>query len=51
MHDPDFRASEKDFKAFVEVLSEKLMEIDETIPELPFKDIVSRWPQGHINPD
>lgn len=41
VHDPDFRASEKDFKSFIEVLSEKLTEIDDTIPELPIKDIVS----------
>lgn len=40
MHDPDFRASEKDFKAFIEKLGERLVEIDDTIPELPVKDVV-----------
>ncbi|KAI9748372.1 MAG: hypothetical protein M1815_003310 [Lichina confinis] len=38
-HDPDFRASEKDFDSFIAVLSEKIVELDETIPELPTKDI------------
>ena len=39
-NDPDFRQSEKDWFSFVEKLTEKLVEIDETIPELPVKDIV-----------
>lgn len=30
----------KDFNSFVEVLQKKLVELDETIPELPLKDIV-----------
>ena len=42
MHDPDFRQSEKDWFSFVEKLTERLVEIDDTIPELPVKDIVSR---------
>lgn len=42
LHDKDFRQSEKDWKSFVEVLIEKLIEKDETIPELPFKDVVMR---------
>lgn len=41
MHDPDFRQAEKDWKGFVECLTEKLMEVDDEIPELPVKDIVS----------
>lgn len=41
MHDPDFRQAEKDWKSFVECLTEKLMEVDDEIPELPVKDIVS----------
>lgn len=41
-HDPDFRASEKDFDSFITVLSEKIVELDETIPELPTKDIKFR---------
>ncbi|KAI9760581.1 MAG: hypothetical protein M4579_001550 [Chaenotheca gracillima] len=42
MHDPDFRTSEKDFDSFVGVLTEKIIEKDETIPELPVKDIKFR---------
>lgn len=42
VHDPDFRASEKDFKSFIENLTQKLIEVDETIPELPPKDIIFR---------
>ena len=42
LHDKDFRQSEKDWRSFVEVLTEKLIEKDETIPELPFKDVVLR---------
>ena len=42
VHDPDFRQSERDFKSFVECLTEKLIEKDETIPELPAKDVVFR---------
>lgn len=42
VHDPDFRQSEKDWFSFVEKLTERLVEIDDTIPELPVKDIVSR---------
>lgn len=40
-HDPDFRTSKKDWESFVETLSEKVSEIDATIPELPAKDLVS----------
>ncbi|OAG37913.1 hypothetical protein AYO21_07885 [Fonsecaea monophora] len=42
MHDVDYRASWKDWEGFVEALTEKLTEIDETIPELPPKDVVFR---------
>lgn len=41
-HDADYRASWKDFESFVEVLTEKIAEVDETIPELPPKDLVFR---------
>ena len=41
VHDPDFRQSEKDWFTFVEKLTERLVEIDDTVPELPVKDIVS----------
>ena len=40
VHDPDYRASLKDFASFVECLTQKVVEADETIPELPVKDIV-----------
>ncbi|EKG18053.1 hypothetical protein MPH_04743 [Macrophomina phaseolina MS6] len=42
MHDPDYRTSLKDFNSFVEKLTEKVIEADDTIPELPIKDIVFR---------
>jgi hypothetical protein len=41
VNDPDFRASLADFNSFVEKLSERIIEIDDTIPELPLKDLVS----------
>ena len=40
-HDPDYRTSLQDFTTFLENLSEKVVEADDTIPELPVKDIVS----------
>ena len=40
VHDADYRQSKKDFDAFVECLTEKIIEKDETIPELPAKDLV-----------
>ena len=44
VHDADFRASEKDFDSFAAVLTEEIMKKDETIPELPVKDIVRLSP-------
>ncbi|DAA74305.1 TPA_exp: Uncharacterized protein A8136_3503 [Trichophyton benhamiae CBS 112371] len=41
-HDVDYRKSKKDWDSFVEALNEKLAEKDETIPELPAKDLVFR---------
>lgn len=41
VHDADFRQSEKDWHSFVEALTERLVEIDDSIPELPIKDLVS----------
>ncbi|KAI9693339.1 MAG: hypothetical protein M1822_005335 [Bathelium mastoideum] len=41
MNDAEFRQAEKDFKSFAESLSSKISEVDDTVPELPFKDIVS----------
>jgi len=40
-HDPDYRTSLKDFDSFLQALTEKIIELDETVPELPVKDIVS----------
>ncbi|KAI4244336.1 MAG: hypothetical protein L6R40_003062 [Gallowayella cf. fulva] len=40
IHDADYRQSKKDFDAFVEKMTERMTEIDETIPELPPKDLV-----------
>ncbi|KAJ4319670.1 hypothetical protein N0V94_003813 [Neodidymelliopsis sp. IMI 364377] len=42
LHDPDYRVAIQDFNDFIGKLSEKIVEIDETIPELPVKDIVFR---------
>lgn len=42
IHDADYRQSKKDFDSFVESLTEKIIEKDETIPELPPKDLTFR---------
>lgn len=42
VHDPDYRTSWNDWSTFVESLSEKIAEKDETIPELPVKHLVFR---------
>lgn len=42
MHDPDYRQSWNDWISFVETLTERISEVDETIPELPPKDLVFR---------
>ncbi|KAL4904696.1 hypothetical protein BDW74DRAFT_27773 [Aspergillus multicolor] len=41
-HDADYRYSKKDWDTFVETLTEKIIEQDSTIPELPAKDLVFR---------
>ncbi|EEP79643.1 conserved hypothetical protein [Uncinocarpus reesii 1704] len=41
-HDADYRSSKKDWETFVEKLTEKIIEKDSTIPELPVKDLVFR---------
>jgi hypothetical protein len=41
VHDPDYRAALQDFNTFTEKVSEKVVEADELIPELPVKDVVS----------
>lgn len=40
VHDANYRQSQKDFNSFVEVLTGNIIEKDETIPELPCKDLV-----------
>ena len=40
MNDAEFRQAEKDWHSFVEKLTERLTEIDDTVPELPVKDVV-----------
>ncbi|KAI1429851.1 hypothetical protein F5Y12DRAFT_725828 [Xylaria sp. FL1777] len=42
MHDQEYRRSLKDWQSFVETLTEKIIEADETIPELPIKDVIFR---------
>ncbi|KAH8730623.1 hypothetical protein GQ44DRAFT_700605 [Phaeosphaeriaceae sp. PMI808] len=42
LHDPDYRAALQDFTTFIEKLSEKVVEADELIPELPVKDVIYR---------
>ncbi|RYP50383.1 hypothetical protein DL768_004058 [Monosporascus sp. mg162] len=42
MHDPEYRRSLKDWESFVETLTERITEADETIPELPLKDVIFR---------
>lgn len=41
VHDPDYRVAVQDFNDFIGKLTERIVDIDETIPELPVKDIVS----------
>lgn len=42
VRDPEFRRSLKDWETFVESLTEKIIEADETIPELPLRDVIFR---------
>ncbi|KAI1502124.1 hypothetical protein F5X99DRAFT_168342 [Biscogniauxia marginata] len=42
MHDPEYRRSLKDWESFVETLTERIIDADETIPELPLKDVIFR---------
>ncbi|KAF3055019.1 hypothetical protein GL218_07644 [Daldinia childiae] len=41
-HDGEYRRSFKDWESFVETLTEKIIEADETIPWLPVKDVIFR---------
>ncbi|KAI8631348.1 hypothetical protein F5Y19DRAFT_27535 [Xylariaceae sp. FL1651] len=42
LHDPEYRRSLKDWESFVETLTDKIINVDETIPELPLKDVIFR---------
>lgn len=42
VRDPEYRRSFKDWESFVETLTERITEADETIPELPIKDVIFR---------
>ncbi|PLB49206.1 hypothetical protein P170DRAFT_177580 [Aspergillus steynii IBT 23096] len=41
-HDADYQAARKDWESFVVSLSEKISDVDSTIPELPAKDMIFR---------
>ncbi|KAL1845239.1 hypothetical protein VTK73DRAFT_825 [Phialemonium thermophilum] len=41
-HDGEYRRSLKDWESFVETMTQKIIEADETIPELPIKDVIFR---------
>ncbi|PGH03819.1 hypothetical protein AJ80_08632 [Polytolypa hystricis UAMH7299] len=41
-HDADYRTAKKDWETFVVALTQKIIEEDSTIPELPIKDVVYR---------
>src|SRR5690348_7613652 len=38
-HDKEYRRSLKDWETWVDAMTQKIIEVDETIPELPFKDV------------
>ncbi|KAH7398908.1 hypothetical protein DE146DRAFT_755898 [Phaeosphaeria sp. MPI-PUGE-AT-0046c] len=42
LHDPDYRAAFQDFSTFTEEVSQKIVDADELIPELPVKDVIYR---------
>ncbi|KXJ89780.1 hypothetical protein Micbo1qcDRAFT_136870 [Microdochium bolleyi] len=42
LHDQEYRRSLKDWESFVETITEKITEVDETVPELPLKDVIFR---------
>ncbi|KAI5856711.1 hypothetical protein GGS23DRAFT_396100 [Durotheca rogersii] len=41
-YDEEYRRSLKDWESFVETLTERIVEVDDTIPELPVKDVIFR---------
>jgi Conserved hypothetical protein (DUF2461) len=48
VHDADYRTSWKDWESFVESLTEKIVDKDDTIPELPPKDLVRRLKKRNV---
>ena len=42
VHDANYRASKNDWDTFVNALTEKIIDVDETVPELPAKDLAFR---------
>lgn len=42
LHEPVYRVAEKEWKDFVEGLTDVLMEVDPEIPPLPPKDVIHR---------
>lgn len=41
-HDDEYRRSLKDWQSFIEATTQSIISIDETVPELPTKDVVFR---------
>ncbi|RDA88041.1 hypothetical protein CP532_5308 [Ophiocordyceps camponoti-leonardi (nom. inval.)] len=41
-HDGEYRRALKDWQSFVEEASQRIIQIDETVPELPAKDVIFR---------
>ncbi|KAG5947330.1 hypothetical protein E4U53_006428 [Claviceps sorghi] len=41
-HDGEYRRALKDWESFVETATQTVIDVDETVPELPFKDIFFR---------
>ncbi|KAM4063015.1 hypothetical protein HRG_010422 [Hirsutella rhossiliensis] len=41
-HDGEYRRALKDWQSFVETTTQRIIEIDETVPELPIKDVIFR---------
>ncbi|KAG8892098.1 hypothetical protein FRB99_002960, partial [Tulasnella sp. 403] len=42
LHEPAYRLAEKEWKAFIDTFTEKMVEIDDEIPPLPAKDVIHR---------
>ncbi|PNY29828.1 Uncharacterized protein TCAP_00262 [Tolypocladium capitatum] len=41
-HDDEYRRSLKDWQSFIEAVTQNIISIDETVPELPTKDVIFR---------